>query len=319
MNNYILTSDSYITIVYQTNSYRYNYITTNNTYLHPYEFKTTDSPRPKGISEYIYTDNIDNNLFTPYWKNPNNDGDADGNGASSLNIKAWGVATIKEAAEIGGTTSDSSQLIIKNSLSEYNCQLKDTTTVEYTDNRCVNYIDIEKINTEPDVFIYHIYLNHNSGFITENSNNLIYEKTPESGWDHDEKPQNYNDSIRTDINLTIIGSQYDHIGDIVKPLAPASEGRYYTYDTYTNMYYTYTLYSNNTCIYEWGFNSSKQGSQSGTTENITCFVGIMVPPTGESFDGDAVYSTGAMHLYFEKEYTNATINGKTIKLCLTIN
>lgn len=144
MNNYILTSDSYITIAYQTNSYTYNYIKTDNTYLHPYEFKTTASHLPKGLSEYIYIDNIDNDLFIPYWKNPNNDGDADGNGASSLNIKAWGVATIKEAVEIGGTISDSSQLIIKNSLNEYNCQLKDTTTVEYTDNKCVNYIDIER-------------------------------------------------------------------------------------------------------------------------------------------------------------------------------
>ena len=147
MNNYILTSDSHIILTQSLRSYTYNYIKTDNIYLHPYEFKTNDTPLPRGFSEYIYTNNIDNNdlRLILYWKNPNDDGGADGDGAAYWDIKAWGVATITEAVIIGSGSSDSSQLIIGNELTNYNCKLKDETTIEYdNNNQCINYDDIEK-------------------------------------------------------------------------------------------------------------------------------------------------------------------------------
>ena len=312
MNNYILNSG---TCSY--NNHSYNYIETNNYYICPYVFMTNDDVAQK----YVYFESM------PINSGYGAMGYKDYNGIEQMGpvpiyydgIKARGVATIKEAAEIGETTSDSNQLIIKNSLGNYNCQLKDITTIEYdSDNQCINYDDIEKKPTpEPDMFIYTIIIEHNTGFLIENSTNIICAKNEQdSGWQNDDNPQKYNDSIRSNIDLIIYGAQYGHFGDIIKPLAPASEGRYYTYDTFTNMYYNYQLYSNNTCTYSWGFNSNREGNKDGTTADMTCFVGNIVPPSGESFDGKATVVSAA--LYFEKEYTNATINGKTIKLQLNV-
>ena len=138
MNNYILNSGSF---AYGTKTY--NYVETNNHYNFPYVFKTDLSTDP-----IIYVKNM-----SPYGPESGVGGSFSPDGTNEFGplfvyyeIKAYGVATIKEVAEIGEIPSDSSQLIIKNSLSEYNCQLKNTTTVKYTDNRCVNYNDIIKIS-----------------------------------------------------------------------------------------------------------------------------------------------------------------------------
>ena len=113
MNNYILNS-GYFTYDSKT----YNYIETNNQYTFPYVFKTDLLSDPS-----IYVKEM-----APYGSGAGVSGSFSPDGTNQFGplmvvyeIKAWGVATIKEAAEIGETTSDNNQLIIKNSLSEYNC------------------------------------------------------------------------------------------------------------------------------------------------------------------------------------------------------
>lgn len=168
MNNYILNSG---TCNYGNT---YNYIETNNHYACPYVFKTNDDVAQK----YVYFKDMPtiSGSGTMGYKDP--DGNEEmGSVPIYYTIKAYGVATIKEAAEIGGTTSDSSQLIIKNSLSDYNCDLKETTTIEYdSNNQCINYDDIkEAVYRGPYILCQFSFGNQTvaTGYIGGNSSNDV--------------------------------------------------------------------------------------------------------------------------------------------------
>lgn len=135
MNTCILNSGSFT-----YNDKTYNYIETDNHYNFPYVFKTGSSLDP-----------------TIYVKTLSTQGSGSGVGGSfspdGINefgplrvfyeIKSYGIATIAEAAEIGGdTSSTNNQLVQKNEVSEYGCSVKNAD--QYTDNQCVKYVDIER-------------------------------------------------------------------------------------------------------------------------------------------------------------------------------
>lgn len=135
MNNYILNSGSFA-----YGSKTYNYVETNNHYNFPYVFKTDSSSDP-----IIYVKQM-----SPYGSGAGVGGSFSPDGTNGFgplmvyyNIKAYGIATITEAAEIGGMTGVSNnKCIIKNEVENYGCKIKEG--VEYADSSCIKYVDLEK-------------------------------------------------------------------------------------------------------------------------------------------------------------------------------
>ena len=113
MNNYILNSGS---CSYDNKTY--NYVETNNHYICPYVFKTNDTV----VRPYVYFKSMpdESGSTAPCYADP--DGNRLVGGLLVIyDVKAQGVATTNEASNISGEGIGDNQLIIKNSLSEYNC------------------------------------------------------------------------------------------------------------------------------------------------------------------------------------------------------
>jgi len=116
----------------------YTYVGTDNSFAHPYVFRNMLLLE----DNYCYVDDtIDSLGIHSYigWTDPNslNENDKIGSMRASWEIEAYGVATIAEAAEIGGTTGTIeifNKLVNKNDLGDYNCQLAEETTIEYNGN-----------------------------------------------------------------------------------------------------------------------------------------------------------------------------------------
>ncbi len=136
MNNYILNSGSFA-----YGSKTYNYVETNNHYNFPYVFKTDSQSDP-----IIYVKNM-----SPYGSGAGVGGSFSPDGTDPFgpliiyyDVKAYGIATITEAAEIGGMTGVSNnKCIIKNEVENYGCKIKEGAEYD-TNNRCIKYVDLEK-------------------------------------------------------------------------------------------------------------------------------------------------------------------------------
>ena len=97
MINNILTSDSYVSINVNNDEQIYSYVKTDNSYLCPYVFGRSGNNVYTNL-KVTFGDTIE------CWTEP------DGTGQRSFAVQhcsvlSYGIATIAEAAEIGGDTS----------------------------------------------------------------------------------------------------------------------------------------------------------------------------------------------------------------------